>query len=164
MINTHIVSCAAIIYNDKNEILLINNPKRGWEFPGGRLEPGETLYEALHREVKEETGANIVVEYLANINSVVNTFIGSNGTEVPTQVIFDFVCHYKNGTLSTSEESKEVKWIKKDEAKEKMSFDIERDRFISAEKYNGQVIYRVFEVKPYKLISENLINDEENNI
>jgi 8-oxo-dGTP diphosphatase len=37
--------------------VLTNHKKRGWEFPGGKRESGETLEEAAHREVYEETGA-----------------------------------------------------------------------------------------------------------
>ncbi|WP_397539699.1 RNA deprotection pyrophosphohydrolase [Rummeliibacillus pycnus] len=46
--------------------LLTEHPERGYEFPGGKVEDGETLEEAAVREVFEETGAKIVnVEWLA---------------------------------------------------------------------------------------------------
>ncbi|MFJ8262542.1 RNA deprotection pyrophosphohydrolase [Rummeliibacillus sp. NPDC094406] len=46
--------------------LLTEHPERGYEFPGGKVEGGETLEEAAEREVFEETGAKIVnVEWLA---------------------------------------------------------------------------------------------------
>ncbi|SCW68625.1 8-oxo-dGTP diphosphatase [Ruminococcaceae bacterium YRB3002] len=35
--------------------------KDGWEFPGGKMEPGETARDALVREIREELNANIVV-------------------------------------------------------------------------------------------------------
>lgn len=39
--------------------LLTDHPKRGFEFPGGKVEPGESLAEAAVREVYEETGGVI---------------------------------------------------------------------------------------------------------
>lgn len=52
----HTVVAAAVVLNDKFEILLINGPKRGWEIPGGRVEEGESVSSAVIRETKEETG------------------------------------------------------------------------------------------------------------
>ena len=37
-------------------VLFVKRPTRGWEIPGGHLEPGETPEQALLRELKEETG------------------------------------------------------------------------------------------------------------
>ena len=55
----HIVSAAAIVINDKNELLLIRGPRRGWEMPGGQVEEGESLSQAAIRETKEESGIDI---------------------------------------------------------------------------------------------------------
>ena len=44
---THFVSVAGLVCNDKNEILLLESPRRGWEYPGGMVEPGETLQDTL---------------------------------------------------------------------------------------------------------------------
>ena len=38
---THIVAAGALVTNQKNEVLLVKNPHRGWEFPGGQIENGE---------------------------------------------------------------------------------------------------------------------------
>jgi len=56
------VSVAAIVVNDKREILLLNHvlrPRSGWGFPGGFLDAGESASDAIKREVKEETGIDL---------------------------------------------------------------------------------------------------------
>ena len=55
-----------VVAKHKGKWLLTKHPKRGLEFPGGKLEIGETLVEAAIRETKEETNVNIVeLEWLA---------------------------------------------------------------------------------------------------
>jgi 8-oxo-dGTP diphosphatase len=74
----HIVSAAAIVVNDNNEILLIKGPRRGWEMPGGQVEEGESLSQAAIRETKEESGIDIEIIKFCGIfqnvgNSICNT-------------------------------------------------------------------------------------------
>ena len=46
-----------------------------WEFPGGKLEPGETKEEALVREIKEELNTEIKInKFLITVNHEYNTF------------------------------------------------------------------------------------------
>lgn len=63
----HIVSAAAIVLNDKGEILLIKGPRRGWEMPGGQVEEGESIKDAAVRETKEESGIDIEVTKFCGI-------------------------------------------------------------------------------------------------
>jgi 8-oxo-dGTP diphosphatase len=48
-----------VICKYENNWLLTNHKTRGWEFPGGKVEKGESPEDAAHREVWEETGASI---------------------------------------------------------------------------------------------------------
>lgn len=74
----HILSAAAIVLNEKNELLLIKGPRRGWEMPGGQVEVGESLSQAAIRETKEESGIDIEIIKFCGIfqnveNSICNT-------------------------------------------------------------------------------------------
>lgn len=53
--------CEIVIENDKGEILLAQSTKWGskWTLPGGHIEPGETILNALVREGEEETGLQL---------------------------------------------------------------------------------------------------------
>lgn len=94
----HIVSAAAIIVNDKNEIVLIKGPRRGWEMPGGQVEEGESIRDAAIRETKEECGLDIVVTRFCGVFQNVNSSI-CNAL---------FLGKAIGGELKTSPESLEV--------------------------------------------------------
>jgi ADP-ribose pyrophosphatase YjhB (NUDIX family) len=78
----HFLSAAAIVLNERNEILLIKGPERGWEMPGGVVEEGESLKNAAIRETKEESGIDIEVTKFCGVfqnvsQSICNTlFLG----------------------------------------------------------------------------------------
>ncbi len=63
------LSSHAVIVNDRQEVLLLkaNYGDKCWGLPGGALEPGETIHEALVRECKEELGCEISINYLSGV-------------------------------------------------------------------------------------------------
>jgi 8-oxo-dGTP diphosphatase len=115
---THFVSVAALVTNDRGEILLVKSPWRGWEYPGGLIEPGETFREALHREVREEAGVEIEITGFVGICKNVERNI----------VNIDFTAKYLSGELRPSEESTEVIWATPEEAFRLIQFPLTRKR------------------------------------
>lgn len=69
----HKIIGAAVIWNQQGQILIDRRPLGGqmgglWEFPGGKIEPGETIEECIKREIKEELAIGIEVgEHLITI-------------------------------------------------------------------------------------------------
>ena len=79
--------------------------KGGWEFPGGKLEPGELPEEALVREIREELEADIeVVEYLDTVEYDYPEFHLSMAC---------FVCQLKSGEL-VLKEHEAARWLSKE--------------------------------------------------
>lgn len=152
---THIVAAGAMVTNEKGEVLLVKNPRRGWEFPGGQVENGEDLIQAVTREVKEEAGVDIKVISLAGVYSNTKSYLGwDNKTFVPTKVIFDFIAEYIDGELKTSEESIEVGWFEKDQVMDLITEPYIRDRMNDMLEYKGKITYRVYASRPYEVFKE----------
>ena len=72
-VKKHIEVVAAVILDEDGKILATQRGygamKDGWEFPGGKMEPGETPQEALQREISEELAVTIEVdEFLCTVH------------------------------------------------------------------------------------------------
>ena len=67
--DTFRLSSHAVITNAQGQVLLLkaNYGNFAWGLPGGALEPGETIHEALVRECQEELGLSVRVNYLSGV-------------------------------------------------------------------------------------------------
>ena len=64
------LGCSAAIFDSEGRILLTKRSDNGqWCLPGGAVDPGETVSEAVEREVWEETGLRVRVKRLVGIYS-----------------------------------------------------------------------------------------------
>jgi 8-oxo-dGTP diphosphatase len=63
----HRLAASVAVMNSENKILLVKNWRRGWEFPGGYVDEGESIKAAAIREVKEEAGIEIRLTKLCGI-------------------------------------------------------------------------------------------------
>lgn len=121
MTHNHFVSAAGLVWNDNRQILLVKSPRRGWEYPGGLLEPGETVQQALLREIREEAGVEVAILRFVGICKNLDKNI----------VNIDFVCRYLSGDLQTSEESTEVCWVSPEKALEMVTFPLTKKRLFN---------------------------------
>ena len=102
---------SAVIFNDLGEVLLERRSDNGfWGLPGGAVEIGESVEEAIIREVFEETGLRVTVERLIGIYSNPNHYtIASYPDGMLVQhVTTAFVCRRNGGELRISEESTDI--------------------------------------------------------
>lgn len=97
-----------------DEILLIKrgiDPGKGlWSIPGGLVEVGETVREAIKREVLEETGLEI--EVLGVIDVIDNIVRDESGRVKFHYVIIDFLAKPKGGELKALSDAVEATWVK----------------------------------------------------
>lgn len=67
--DTYRMSSHAVITDSEGRVLMLKATygNLNWGFPGGALDPGETVHEALHRECMEELGCEVRIRYLSGI-------------------------------------------------------------------------------------------------
>lgn len=110
---------AAIIENVDREILMIQRTDNGlWALPGGAQDIGESVIEAVRREVMEETGVEIEVTGLSGIYSDPRHVIAYDDGEVRQEFSICFLAKMTGGELRTSSESFQVRWVPTDKVDE----------------------------------------------
>lgn len=101
---------AAIIHDNEGRIFTTQRGygdyKDGWEFPGGKMEPGETPEDALKREIWEELETKIVVERL--VQTVEYDYPKFH------LKMHCFLCYIESGSLILKEHEA-ARWLKPEE-------------------------------------------------
>jgi len=96
------VGAFAIIFDNRDRVLLCLREDLGiWNLPGGGAERGESPWEAVVREVEEETGLEVEVERLA----------GVYWRPERAEVNFAFVCRIVSGEIVRTSEAIETRYF-----------------------------------------------------
>lgn len=122
---------SAIIYNDIGQLLIVKNRVGDayyWTIPGGAVEEGETLEQAVVREVKEETGFTVAV---TGFSSLREKFFLKRQHHTLFATFFARVIEGEILIDDPDKEIVEVKWVNRREAQELMPFLFEAIRLDS---------------------------------
>ncbi len=100
-----------------NEVLVLGDPHEGLDYPGGKIQEGETdLSESLKREVREETGLEIEVG--APFATWTNTFPAHHRLAGKQVYLVGYRCKYVSGEVKLSDEHDKFHWVTKENYKE----------------------------------------------
>lgn len=92
----------AIIFDQKDQILLCHRRDYDlWNLPGGGLEKGESPWQGVVREVKEETGLDVEVERLSGIYY----------KPKKDEIVFSFVCKIIGGEITLTNEADQINYF-----------------------------------------------------
>ena len=145
----HIIAGAGIVINDTEEVLMVKTHNQGWVFPGGQVEVGENVIDAVKREIMEETSVEVEVGEVFCIASNTGKYPGYNGVkEVPTKLMLDFICRAKGGLPRPSDENSESMNIPKDKVLDMIKAPAIVERYKAFLEYTGRPTYMEYVAKP----------------
>jgi len=116
-----IVGVAGVVMQN-GKLLIIKrgvDPAKGkWSIPGGAVELGEMIREALVREVREECGLTVEIALQRPLDAIDNIIVGEERRLQYHYVLLQFLVRLKGGTLKPASDVLDARWVPIDEVEE----------------------------------------------
>jgi ADP-ribose pyrophosphatase YjhB (NUDIX family) len=110
-----VVAVGAIVWKEDRFLLIRRGrPPRqgGWSIPGGRQEAGETVQEAVHREIREEAGIEIEITGLA---AVVDLIDRDERDIKHHYTVIDMLAEWRSGEARAGDDAMDTAWVRLDD-------------------------------------------------
>jgi len=150
---------ANLIAIHEGKVLLLKKPRRGWYVaPGGKMESGESIYEAATREFREETNVTPLHPHLKGVY----TMIIKDGQQVVDEwMLYTFVANGVEGTPLTETREGSLEWHPIDSLDHLPMAEGDRTNLLFAVHQKGMQ-YGTFEyTKDFQLINEKIQTSTE---
>ncbi len=141
------------------KVLLLQKPRRGWYVaPGGKMESGESIYEAALREFNEET--NVTPENI-HLKGVYTMVIKDGEEKVDEWMLFTFVAHGVNGEPFKQTREGVLEWHPIENLRKLPMAEGDRSNLLFAALEDG-IQYGTFEyTKDFVLLNEKIQTSSE---
>ncbi len=106
------VGVGVVVFRDDNVLLAQRGKKprlNRWSIPGGAQEIGETIEEAAHREIFEET--RVKIELLGLVDVVNSINLDENKRVQFHYTLVDFVAQWKSGEIIAGDDAADARWV-----------------------------------------------------
>ena len=135
----------AVILNSEAEVLICKSNKWNQKYviPGGHIEAGEKMEEALIREVKEETGLEV---YDLELLGITESIYSKSFQNQKHFIFIDYICRSDSDQVVLNDEAQSYQWIKLSEIEnydlEKFTANLLKElRKGDSSKYKQEIIY-----------------------
>ncbi|AOV06899.1 NUDIX domain-containing protein [Sporosarcina ureilytica] len=144
-----------------NHVLLLKKPRRGWYVaPGGKVNPGESIYEAAVREFTEETGTTPITPHLKGTYTMV---IQDEKEQIVKDewMLFTFIAYDLQGTPFEKTIEGELEWHPVENLQTLPMAEGDRTNLLFAVSNQGMQYGTFTYTEQFQLLSERIQNSEE---